>query len=81
MFSNRPFRSISFPKINIWIWIVIPIAFLGIVVATVFISKKLFGNNNRRKKANELDDEFDYETDDKIKKDNENKLFEDEEKN
>ena len=67
-------------KINIWIWIVIPIAVLGIVVATVFISKKLFGNNNRRKKANELDDEFDYETDDKIKKDNENKLFEDGEK-
>ena len=67
-------------KINIWIWIVIPIAVLGIVVATVFISKKLFGNNNRRKKANELDDEFEYETENKIKKENENKLFYDEEK-
>ena len=67
-------------KINIWIWIVIPIAVLGIVVATVFISKKLFGNNNRRKKANELDDEFEYETEKKIKKENENKLFDDEEK-
>ena len=67
-------------KINIWIWIVIPIAVLGIVVATVFISKKLFGNNNRRKKANELDDEFEYETENKIKKENENKLFDDEEK-
>ena len=66
---------------NLWIWIVIPIVVFGIIIATVFITKKLIGNNNRRKKANELDDGFDYESGDKIKKDNENKLFEDEEKN
>lgn len=68
-------------NINLGTFIVIPIAVLGIIIATVLITKKLIGNNNRRKKANELDDGFDYESGDKIKKDNENKLFEDEEKN
>lgn len=72
---------------NIWFWIIILIIILIIVISTVFITKKFFGSN-RRKKANELDDGFDYEahngeeninkTDNGNRNENKNKLFENE---
>ena len=37
---------------NLWIWIVIPIVVFGIIIATVFITKKLIGNNNSGNKLN-----------------------------
>ena len=68
------------PLKNVWFWIITVIFISGIIIATVFITKKYFGNNNRRKRANELNDEFDYEADKNRKRnDFENKLFEDEE--
>ena len=69
---------------NIWFWIIILIIILIIVISTVFITKKFFGSN-RRKKANELDDGFDYEAhngEENInngnRNENKNKLFENE---
>ena len=68
------------PLKNVWFWIITLIFISGIIISTVFITKKYFGNNNRRKRANELNDEFDYEADKNRKRnDFENKLFEDEE--
>ena len=66
---------------SIWFWIVIFVVICGIIIVTAFVSKKLFGNNNRRKKANELDDGYDYEAHKEGKNDNENKLFGNEENN
>ena len=61
---------------KVWLWIFGLIFISGIIIVTVFISKKYFGNNNRRKRANELNDEFDYEADTNRKRnDFENKLF------
>ena len=72
----------SFIYNNIWFWIGISIVVIGIIIATVFISKKYFENKNRRKRANELDDGFDYD-DNKEKKiaDNEKNLLINDEEN
>ena len=67
-----------------WFWIIIILILFGLIFGSIFIYKKFFGNN-RRKKANELDDEFDYEAK-RDKADNlksnenndKNKLFENE---
>ena len=55
-------------------------SFLGIIIITSFITKKFFVNNIRKKRANELDDEFDYKASKERKNDIENKLFEVEER-
>jgi len=72
---------------NIYIWIILAIIIIIIAVAIgiFFAGKYIFGKNNRRKKANELDDGFDYEAHKDSKNDNtnedKNKLFENEESN
>ena len=46
---------------NIYIWIILVIVIVAFVVIAVLSTKYIFGKNIRRKKANELDDGFDYE--------------------
>ena len=65
---------------NIWFWIGISFVVIGIIIATVFITKKYFENKNRRKRANELDDGYDYDGNkEKEKIDGEKNLLTDEE--
>ena len=72
----------SFIYNNIWFWVGISVVVIGIIIATIFITKKYFENKNRRKRANELDDGFDYD-DNKEKKiaDNEKNLLINDEEN
>ena len=68
-----------------FIWIIFAIVIVALVIIAVFAGKYIFGNNIRRKKANELDDGFDYEAHKETKNENnnedKNKLFENEENN
>ena len=65
---------------NIWFWIGISAVVIGIIIATVFMTKKYFENKNRRKRANELDDGYDYDGNkEKEKIDGEKNLLTDEE--
>ena len=80
--DNTPKSTINLLK-NIWFWIIIFIILCIIILITVLVSKNLFGVS-RRKKANELDDGYDYETDKGEENNNnnyKNKLFENEETN
>ena len=47
--------------ITIYIWIILVIVIVAFVVIAVLSTKYILGKNIRRKKANELDDGFDYE--------------------
>ena len=70
---------------SIYIWIILVIVIVALVVIAVLATKYIFGKNIRRKKANELDDGFDYEAHKEVKNENcnedKNKLFENEENN
>ena len=46
---------------NIWFWIILAIVFVVIIIGIILISKKIFGKKKRQKKANELNDDFDYD--------------------
>ena len=67
---------------KIWFWIIILIIIITIIIFCIFIIKKVSGSN-RRKKANELDDGYDYDAigennNDKNEEENKDKLFENE---
>jgi hypothetical protein len=70
---------------NIFIWIILVTAIVALVIIAVLAAKFIFGKNIRRKKANELDDGFDYEAHKEAKNENnnedKNKLFENGENN
>ena len=72
-------------NIMIYIWIILVIVIVALVVIAALAVKYIFGKNIRRKKANELDDGFDYEAHKETKNENnnedKNKLFENEENN
>ena len=46
---------------KIWFWIIILVIISIISIACIFVIKKVYGKN-RRKKANELEDGYDYDT-------------------
>ena len=68
---------------KIWFWAIILVIIIIIIIACVFIIKNVFGEK-RRKKANELDDGYDYDTmggdnnNNKNEEEKKNKLFENE---
>ena len=67
---------------NVWFWIILIIIIIVIIIGTIFITKNIF--TKRKKKANELDDGYDYEahkgeqTNNNNNNDDKNKLFENE---
>ena len=45
---------------SVWFWIILAIVFVVSIIVVILISKLIFGKK-RRQKANELNDEYDYE--------------------
>ena len=70
---------------NIYILIILIVVIVAVAIGTAFVVKYIYGKNSRRKKANELDDGFDYEahkdTKNGINNEDKNKLFDNEENN
>ena len=65
--------------------IILIVVIVAVAIGTAFVVKYIYGKNSRRKKANELDDGFDYEahkdTKNGINNEDKNKLFDNEENN
>lgn len=82
---NKEENNSGSNNVNIWIILVFVIAIVAVAFGAVFISQYIFRKNSRRKKANELDDGFDYEEHKEPKNgdnnEDKNKLFENEENN